>query len=192
MESLIQTNTSILEQLTVLREAKKQTDTDAVKEIDTKIAKQAKRIAELKTQQQKLIDDHPKNDGTDAIDNLARKGEITRRAATTYELETRAVQHLTKLMNEGATKEQIDSDPIIYEEREAMLLTKIGENNDQTAVVVFGGDHDFAVSIKDWNERHPKKTLSLIVITPKFFDEISQFLKDLDAKIQSADSEKQD
>ena len=50
--------------------------------------------------------------------------------------------------------------------REDEHLSRVAELGSANAVTVYGGAHDWSNNIKTWNQKHPDKKFSLIVVTP--------------------------
>lgn len=57
----------------------------------------------------------------------------------------------------------------IYKVREDFLLQLVAQRDENSALTVFGGAHDWKDNIDEWNKTYPDKKFSLIVITPELF-----------------------
>ncbi len=58
----------------------------------------------------------------------------------------------------------------IFDDREREALSQISLQEQDLAILIYGGAHDFLPDVKKWN-RHNKKKFSLIEITPESYGE---------------------
>lgn len=65
----------------------------------------------------------------------------------------------------------LSDDSLIKKGREDAVLEKLIQQKNPLALVVYGKAHDFRDNVEEWNRRNPRRTISLIEITPLMQEE---------------------
>ncbi|MFA5992812.1 MAG: hypothetical protein WC796_03845 [Candidatus Pacearchaeota archaeon] len=79
----------------------------------------------------------------------------------------------TRRINEKASAEvkrdPYTNSPIVYGDREDFLLKQISKDYPAggTFLTLYGSNHDFSDNVDRWNETHPKRKISLVVVDGK-------------------------
>ena len=102
-----------------------------------------------------------------AIGRIAQERNVRIRGADTAEALNRAGDAFRRY---GAGEKLPESTlTAVGEQREDALLELIVQRSAPLAVTVFGGRHSWVNNVNKWNEKHPEKKYSLIVVTPEAF-----------------------
>lgn len=107
---------------------------------------------------------------------LVRGAEVRLRVEGKLELRIGEDEELNRKSNQIVLRYHlIDpkiSQKVIYEDREDKLLEIIHQDEEDIAITVFGGGHDFRDNIRNWNRKNPNHKYSLIVITPESYNNL--------------------
>jgi len=108
----------------------------------------------------------------DAAARLYVEGRLDIVAAETYEANAKAGIKFYEYILETVKKgKALPMPKEVTEDREDILLDFVSRQEDPVAVTKYGGFHDWSDNIPKWNEAHPDKKFSLIVVTPQSYVE---------------------
>ena len=113
---------------------------------------------------------------------LNKEGKITVLPAESTEL----IKRITLAEQQGASKDVLHQ--MKYEDREDHALRVAIESNEPHCGITFGADHVWTNNVGEHNRRHPKRAVSLAVISPQSLEPTTRFSsKSLGLQIPSVD-----